>query len=395
MIPSEQLHNLIASSQDHPDGPAADHLLLHLIAGVGPRLRQALLDQLGSVEAVFQASGDQLRQISGVGPKVAAAVLAARSEIDLAAELEVCRRHRAGLLFDSHQDYPQLLGQLPDQPAVLYVKGELTSADRHAVAIVGTRHASRYGETQARRLAGELAQAGVTVVSGLARGIDAAAHRGALEAGGRTIAVLGGGLAKLYPPEHRTLASEIVEQGAVVSEFPMRTQPAKGTFPQRNRIISGLSLGVIVVEAGQTSGALSTAAHALEQDRQVFAVPGQLDNPQSQGCHQLIRQGAVLIRSAADILEELQPADLRLNTLAVSSNQAQTASSGSRSTPSPVELSEEETAIVAAIDSAPTLTDDVIANCGLPAQKVMHLITMLEIRQIVRRCAGNRLQRLV
>jgi DNA processing protein len=196
--------------------------------------------------------------------------------------------------------YPQPLDEIPDPPPLLFVHGALQAADALAVAIVGSRHATHYGLTQAERLAGSLARAGFTIVSGLARGIDAAAHRGALAAGGRTLAVLGSGVLNIYPPEHQELAVQIRSQGAVLSEAPPHSNPLSGAFPQRNRIISGLALGVIVVEASARSGALITARHAMEQGRDVFAVPGRVDSRNSHGCHRLIRDGAKLVLKQAN-----------------------------------------------------------------------------------------------
>ena len=203
--------------------------------------------------------------------------------------------------------YPAALGRICDPPGVLFCQGKLEPRDELAVAVVGSRRCTVYGRQQAERLAGVLARAGLTIVSGLARGIDAAAHRGALEAGGRTIAVLGTGLANIYPPEHAELAAAIARNGAVLSEVPLDTAPLPGLFPQRNRIIAGLSMGVVVVEASRNSGALHTVRHALEQGREVFAVPGRIDSLASEGCHDILRDGATLVRHADDILQGLGP----------------------------------------------------------------------------------------
>jgi len=247
-----------------------------------------------------------------------------------------------------------------------------------AIAIVGTRHASVYGRQQARRLAHELASMGLTVVSGLARGIDAAAHEGCLAAGGRTIAVLGSGLLNLYPPEHAELAERVAAQGVLASESPTLQSPKSGIFPQRNRLISGLSLGVIVVEAAVQSGALITARHAMEQGREVFAVPGRIDNRMARGCHQLIRDGAKLVESVDDILCELGP-------LATTS---QPAADRQVRHPAELVLNDQEQAVLQAIDLEPTAIDDIVAKTQLPVQRVLATISALEIRRLVRHISG-------
>jgi DNA processing protein len=251
--------------------------------------------------------------------------------------------------------------------------------DALAIGIVGTRHGTQYGLRQAERLAGSLARAGLTVVSGLARGIDAAAHRGALAAGGRTLAVLASGVLTIYPPEHDKLAAEVVAQGALLSESPADAQPLGGTFPQRNRLISGLSLGVIVVEAPERSGALITARHAMEQGREVFAVPGQVDSRTARGCHRLIRDGAKLVESADDVLEELGP----LVEAAPRDDGPPVRH------PAELMLNELEQKVLAAVGSDPTSIDQIIAESGLPVQRVLSTVSVLEMRRLVRRLSGT------
>ena len=279
---------------------------LVLVPGVGPRTRRLLLDRFGSAAAVLSAAPSQLREVPGIGPKLTCAIVQAQ-QADVRSILQDCREHQIEIIADSEAAYPQLLREIYDPPGVLFVRGSLSPQDAIAVAIVGTRHASHYGLRQAERLARGLAAAGITVVSGLARGIDAAAHRGALAAGGRTIAVLASGLLNVYPPEHGELAEDIRGQGALVSESPPHSPPKSGAFPQRNRLIAGMSLGIVVVEAAQRSGALISAEHAMEQGREVFAVPGRVDNCTSRGCHRLIREGAKLVERVDDILDELGP----------------------------------------------------------------------------------------
>lgn len=367
-----------------PTPELIDEITLGLVHGVGPRIRQTLLEAFGSATAVLDAAPSQLRAVPGVGPKLTDAIAKARQEIDAREELEFCRRHEIQLVSDRTDEYPRSLREIHDPPGLLYVRGALLTRDALAVAIVGSRHATQYGKAQAERLAASLARAGLTIVSGLARGIDAAAHRGALQAGGRTVAVLGSGLADIYPPEHVELADAVAASGALVSELPARFAPISGTFPQRNRLISGMSLGVLVVEAADRSGALITARHAMEQGREVFAVPGRVDNRMARGCHALIRDGAKLVESADDVLEELGPLV-----------EAAPVDEG-RSVRHPAELSlnEIEQQVLEAIDSEPTTVDAVIAATRLPAPKVLATISALEIRRLVRRASGAAVMRL-
>src|SRR5205823_6223632 len=238
-----------------------------------------------------------LRDVPGIGQKLSRNIVASRQEIDIRKELDDCQANSVTVLAESEDGYPQSLRTIADPPGVLFVRGQLLPSAGIAVAIVGTRHATQYGVAQAERLAAGLARCGYTIVSGLARGVDAAAHRGALKAGGRTIAVLGSGVLNVYPPEHEALASDVIARGALISENPPRSPPLSGAFPQRNRIITGLSLGLIVVEASERSGAIISARHAMEQGREVFAVPGRVDSRTSRGCHRLIRDGAKLVET--------------------------------------------------------------------------------------------------
>lgn len=358
-------------------------LRLSLVRGIGPRLRQVLLARFGSAEGVFRAAPSELREVPGIGPKLGTE-LAGAGAIDVAGELEVCRRDGIRLLVEGGAEYPRPLATLPDPPGVLFVRGTILPADALAVAIVGSRHATRYGLEQAERLAGSLARAGLTIVSGLARGIDAAAHRGALSAGGRTIAVLGGGLAEIYPPEHAGLADEVAARGALVSEQPPRMEPFSGMFPQRNRLISGLSLGVVVVEAALRSGALITARHAAEQGREVFALPGRVDNRLARGCHQLLREGATLLESADDVLAGL-------GHLVEA-----TKLPDGRSVHHPAELSltDVERQVLDRVPVDGVGIDRLIEEVGLPAHQVLAAASALEIRRLIRRLSGQQLVRL-
>lgn len=362
----------------------ADVLRLALVPGVGPRTRKALLERFGSSAAVLQALPSQLRETPGVGAKLAAKIAAAREELDIEREIELCRQAGVSIITDADPAYPRPLRSIPDPPAVLFVRGSWQPRDAVAVAIVGTRHATPYGLRQAERLAGSLARAGLTIVSGLARGIDAAAHRGALAAAGRTIAVLASGVLNIYPPEHAALAEQIVAQGALISETPPRTEPLSGMFPQRNRVISGLALGVIVVEAGQRSGALITARHALEQGREVFAVPGRIDDRSSAGCHQLIRDGATLVQSPEDVLEELGPL-----TSPVPHDEGRVVHH-----PAELLLNDVEKRVLDAIGSDATPIDSLVGATGLSIVQVLATLSVLEMRHLVRRLSGTTVMRL-
>jgi DNA processing protein len=279
-----------------------------LIPGVGARTFHRLLQRFGSPEQVFGAARRSLEEIPGLKPTSIEAIKS-RTGVEASTRRELARIRDLNLrlLRWGTPEYPPLLSNISDPPALLYVKGHLAAADRRAVAVVGSRHPSGYGLTVCKKLCVELAWQGWTVVSGMARGIDSAAHLGALEGGGRTLAVLGTGLDVVYPTENRKLYERIAASGAVISELPLGTPPDPGNFPVRNRLISGLALGVVVVEATAKSGSLITARMALEQGRQVFAVPGPLDREGVAGPHRLIKEGAKLVERAADITEELTP----------------------------------------------------------------------------------------
>ena len=358
-------------------------LRLHLTPGIGPRLRQALLDRFGDCESVLRAAPSELREVQGIGPKLVRNIVVYAETADVAGVLATCHEADISILLREDDEYPRPLQEIVDPPPVLYASGTLLPQDNVAIGIVGTRHATLYGKKQAMRLAGGLARAGLTIVSGLARGIDAAAHRGALEAGGRTIAVLGSGLLNLYPPEHGELAEAVLDSGAVLSEQPPRAEPMAGAFPQRNRIISGLSLGVIVVEAAERSGALITARLAMEQGREVFAVPGRVDDRNSRGCHRLLRDGATLVENVDDVLEQLGPLV------------EPTADEQGREIrhPAELQLNEIERAVLEAIDSDATSIDAIVSQTALPAHQVLATVSALEIRHLVQRISGTTVAR--
>lgn len=356
---------------------------LALTPGVGPRTRRLLIERFGDAEAVFDAAPSDLQLVNGVGPKIAKAIVAAR-HVDVDAEIEVCRQNGITVLTETDPRYPRSLHEIPDPPGVLFLRGELLPTDALAVAIVGSRHATAYGLAQAERLSAGLARAGLTIVSGLARGIDGAAHRAALAAGGRTIAILGGGLLRMYPPEHAPLAEEVAQAGAVISEAPPQVAPMGGAFPQRNRIITGMSLGTIVVEASDRSGALISARHAMEQGREVFAVPGRVDNRMARGCHRLIRDGARLVETVDDVLEELGP--LVAPTMRETGEEVRH--------PAELQLNEIEQQVLQNIDGDATTIDTIIARSGLPTHQVLSTISVLEVRRVIRRISGSSVARI-
>src|SRR3954451_4131166 len=288
---------------------------LNLIEHVGPvRVRQ-LLEHFGEAPAILAASKQQLLHVRGIGEETAVAIANWEKTVDLSGELKRIGEFGCHVLIQSDEEYPELLRQIYDPPVVLYVKGRLSAKDKNAVAMVGSRMTTPYGQEVARKLSYQLAYVGVTVVSGGARGIDTAAHQGALSAKGRTVAVLGTGINLVFPPENAELYERIANNGAVLTQFPFNRPGDKQTFPIRNRIVAGMTLGTVVVEANLTSGALITANFANEYGRQIFAVPGQINSPRSKGCHDLIKKGAKLCEGAEDILSEFEylfPATNRL-----------------------------------------------------------------------------------
>jgi DNA processing protein len=285
-----------------------------------------------------------------------------------------------GVVVWGDADYPARLQGISSAPPVLYLRGRLEAGDDAAVAIVGSRHATAYGEAVARELGMELSRRGLTIVSGLARGIDAAAHRGALAAGGRTLAVLGSGLEEIYPPEHRGLADEVAASGGLLSEFPLQTPPLRPNFPRRNRIISGLSLGVVVVEAGVGSGALITAHHALDQGREVFAVPGRVHARYSEGCNRLIKAGAKLVENWEDVFVELVP------TLK-GRRRARPAE------PPRVDLTSDEQRLFDLLADEPLHIDQLIVKSGWGGGRVASVLVGLEMKGVIRQVKGKVFER--
>ncbi len=341
----------------------------NIVPQIGPARLRALLQHFGSLEAAWQADPGAL-QAAGLDRRALANLLAIRKSLDLDRELE--RLDRAGVTVLTWEDaaYPARLREISASPPVLYLRGSLLSDDEWAVAVVGTRHPSAYGLEMARQLAGDLARNRITVVSGLARGIDSEAHHAALAAGGRTVAVLGSSLDRVYPPENVDLARQIVASGAVISEYPFGTRPEAGNFPARNRIISGLSLGTLVVEAGRTSGALITAHYALEQGRETFAVPGSALSRRSVGTNGLLQRGeAKLVTQVQDILEELN--------LTMLSQQVEVREL--------VPENEIEAQLLAQLSTEPTHIDDLSRSTCLPVAQVSSALSLLELKGAIHR----------
>ena len=341
---------------------------------------QGFVDTFGSVSAAWAAAPDALRQVGGIGPVTVEAIR--RFPWRRMVREDQARVTKAGVtvIVWGDAEYPARLQAIASAPPVLYVRGALEREDEAAVAIVGSRRATAYGEQMAGELARELGRRGLTIVSGLARGIDAAAHRGALEIGARTVAVLGNGLDQTYPPEHRGLAEDVAGSGALLSEFPLGTAPLRLHFPRRNRIISGLSLGVVVVEAGVESGALITANHALEQGRDVFAVPGRVHARYSEGCNRLIKAGAKLVEGWEDVLAELVP------------NLKGARRRRPAGPPAPG-LADDEQRIYDLLADGPLHIDAIIVQSELGGGKAASLLVGLEMKGIIRQLRGKVFER--
>ncbi len=339
----------------------------NMVQGIGPARVRALLDHFGSLREAWHAPVDVLRDV-GLDRRSVANLVKARERLDL--DREMARLEKAGVQVVTWEDddYPRRLKQIYNPPPVLYVLGALLPQDDWAIAVVGTRYPTDYGREAARVLAGDLARQGITVVSGLALGIDGIAHEAALEAGGRTIAVLGSGFRYLYPARHRDLARRIIENGALVTEYALDVRPEASNFPPRNRIISGLSMGVVVVEAGERSGALITAQFAAEQGREVFAVPGPIFNRPSAGTNRLIQEGAKAVTSVADILEEL---DI---TMAAEQQEARLR----------IPKSDLEERIWTYLLETPRHVDEIVRDMGLDTAQVVSTLTLMELKGLVR-----------
>lgn len=351
-------------------------LALSLIPGIGGVLLRNLLGSLGSAEAVLFAPLERLSQVEGVGQATASAIRSFPWREALEAECRLIEEEGIPYVLWGDPGYPEPLKTIPSPPPVLYLKGAWEERDPTAIAIVGSRRATHYGRAVAEQLAYEMASRGLTIVSGMARGIDSAAHRGALAAGGRTVGILGSGLGVIYPPENKALAAKIAASGALLSEFPFKTPPHRENFPRRNRLISGLSLGVVIVEADLKSGALITADHALEQGREVFAIPGNITSKTSRGCHRLIKQGAKLVETWEDVWEELQP---HLGPLPGEGTQEAL----------PLLAEEEERLYRLLQKEGPLHIDELIVRSGLAPSQVASRVLTLVMRGLVEELPGK------
>jgi DNA processing protein len=343
----------------------------HRVPYIGPARLRRLRDAFGTLESAWSAPESELCRCLEQRP--VAELIRARKEIDVAALYREIEAQGVKVITPVDMSYPSLLAEIPAPPPVLYYRGELLETDRTAVAIVGTRRVTAYGRDMAARISADLARAGVTIVSGLARGVDGVAHQAALEAGGRTIAVLGSGINRIYPPEHRNLANRIIEQGAVVSDYVPETPPDGVNFPPRSRIISGLSLGVVVIEAPDRSGALITVDFAADHGRDVFAVPGLATAPNSAGCNRLIREGARLVRSADDILEDL---DIRRSQQQVVVQQS-------------LPLDDDERRLLAVLTSHPQHIDDLAELSDSTVAEVSGRLMLLELKGLARNAGAQ------
>lgn len=389
--------------------------LIHLsiIPGVGNQTIRCLLAAFGSAEIALRATSEELSLIDGITPNARRRLIKGRSHVSLNRELELIQSHQCHIVTYGDEAYPPLLKQISDPPLLLYIKRQLPSQNTLSIAIVGSRSPTHYGKTTCHQISQQLAARGVTIVSGFARGIDTAAHRGALEAGGRTIAVMGNGLSHMYPVENRDLANEILEAGgALISEFPMSVPPMGINFPLRNRVISGLTCGTLVVEASERSGSLITARLAAEQGREVFAVPGQIYSKLSQGTHRLINEGAALIHSVDDLFDALPqtyaefasplsptsqryeqepqqsatitpPRQLTLENLSQPEDAL-------HANPAPsVQLTPDEGAVLSAIDAPTSHIDQIVRSAQLPINRVSSILLTLELKGIVEQLPGK------
>jgi DNA processing protein len=355
-------------------------LALNMVNHIGPiRVRQ-LLECFGDAPSILRASRQQLLAVHGIGEEAADAIVNWEKSVDLAAEMKRVQEFGCDLVTQNDPEYPELLRQIYDPPIILYAKGKLLPKDKNSVAMVGSRQTTHYGIEVARKLGYQLAYLGVTVVSGGARGIDTAAHQGALTAKGRTIAVLGTGINLIFPAENAELYERIGANGAVITQFPFNRPADRQTFPIRNRIVAGMTLGTVVVEANLTSGALITANFATEYGRQVFAVPGRIDSPRSKGCHELIKKGAKLCEGPEDILSEFE-------YLFPASNRPP-APNETGVLPA-LELTENEQKVYAIFDHEELSIDEVIRKSGLPASAVSVALLGLEMKRLVKQLPGK------
>ena len=365
-----------------------DWLVLNLVPGLGPRLTTALLEKFKTPRGIFDAPLEQIASIPHMGFKIASKLKDSFKTVNAMQELNLMKQHGVQGISIGQNDYPHWLRLIHDPPPYLYYNGLLNPRDENSIAIVGSRGCTDYGKKITRKLSAGLARAGWTIVSGLARGIDASAHQGALDAGGRTIAVLAGGLSKIYPPEHADLAREVAKAGALITESHMLQEPLPGMFPARNRIISGYSKAVLLIEAAEKSGALLTAVHASEQGKIVMAVPGAIDSPASAGTNSLIRKGAILVRNVEDILEELKS----IPQLPAPDRNVKEEKIETQATLFPPDLEGLELEIWKNLQQESLYLDQFAQRFNLPVQQIASALMMMEMKKIVKRMPGNRFQ---
>ncbi|MFQ5965802.1 MAG: DNA-processing protein DprA [Candidatus Scalinduaceae bacterium] len=357
-----------------------DILRLNMLSGIGTITYRTLIEHFGSAKSILNCSRSRLEAVSGIGPKIADRIVNGSKVVNVDREIKLAERNNIKIVPFSSKEYPHSLKSIYDPPLVLYIKGNIVKNDTVALAIVGARRCSYYGRTQAERLSRQLARTGFCIVSGMARGIDTNVHLGAIKEKGRTIAVLGCGLGAIYPRENVELAEKITSHGAVISELPMNTPPNSRNFPPRNRIISGLSLGVLVIESTLWSGSLITAKWALEQGKEVFAIPGNIDNNYSKGTNKLIKEGAKLVEEINDIVEELGPL---AETLHIKDGKK---IEDVRS----LTLNSQENKVFALLSSMPVTIDEITVRSGLPASNVASILMILEVRRLVKQLSGKR-----
>lgn len=352
------------------------YLILNAIQDIGSVRTRSLVQHFGSAEKVVNASCSALRQVDGIGEKLSENICRWKKVFDIRKECKLLEKLKLSVITIDEPEYPARLKEIYDPPVVLYVKGGLVPEDRNAIAMVGARDASYYGINTARRFARELASRNITIVSGLARGVDTAAHAGAVQAKGRTIAVLGCGLSQIYPPDNNALAEKIIQNGAIVSEFPLAMLPLRQNFPRRNRIISGLCMGVVVVEAGKFSGSLITARLAGEQGRDVFSIPGRIDSAVSEGANVLIKNGAKPVFDTNDILDELN--------LIINAKEKQ------REEKKVTGLSGNEEIIFKLLTEEPIIVDDIVNISNMPVNEAWAGLVNLELKGLVKRLPGSK-----
>jgi DNA processing protein len=379
-----------------------------MVPEVGPLRFARLVEHFGSADAAFGAGAAALRMVDGIGQATADTIARGRAQASVEKELALAEKHGVRIICREDQEYPRPLKFIPDPPICLYVRGKLEPQDAVAMAVVGSRRCTIYGREQANRFGYQLAQRGLTVISGLARGVDGEAHKGAISAEGRTIAILGNGLTKIYPPEHADLAGRVLEHGAIISELPMATSPDKNNFLPRNRIIAGLSLGTLVIEAARRSGSLSTARCASEYNREVFAVPGRIDSDFSSGTNALIRdQHAKLVTCPDDVLDELGEAGELLRRIAggagdehspalcagpdghsVALRAGSEPPGGLFAAPAP-KLNDDERTVHAALRVEERSLEQLCEDTGLPAAKVASTLIMLQLKGMAKQLPGG------